>query len=77
MLIEILSWREGVLPDIDARHEVYGVAELGEGHVQLVHGRQVFPSFPVTFDSRSFLRINDLPLFTFLLVDNLKQLKHK
>jgi hypothetical protein len=77
MLIEILSGRKRVFPDVDAGHEVDGVAELGKGHVKLVHGGQVFAGFPVTLDSRSFLRINEFPLFALFLVHHLKKKKIK
>ena len=75
MLIEILSGGERVFPDVDAGHEVDGVAKLGEGHVELVHCGQVFAGFSVTLDSRSFLRINEFPLFAFLLVYHLKKIE--
>jgi hypothetical protein len=71
MLVQILSGREGVLPHVDARHEVDGVAELGESHVQLVHGRQVLPRLPVALISGPLLRINQFPFLPLLLVHGL------
>ena len=68
VLIKIFPGREGVLPDVDAWHEVDWVAELREGHVQLVHGGQVFAGFSVTFVAGSFLRVDQFSFFAFLFV---------
>ena len=71
MLIEVLSGGEGVLPHVDAGHEVDGVAELGESHVKLVHGGQVLSGLAVALVARPLLGIDQLAFVPLLLVDSL------